>query len=154
MQELWYWVEEREAYRSDYAKLWNDSATAVDQNTGELGGMADTAKYCSYTSQWNLLDYPAVSFPVDKVDKRLDGEGHRSEFLGQLDWENWELCKTAVPLKVSASRNINQLPGDPEVFDGLPISLQLVGRRLDDEKILAVLGCISGMIGLPFAQFP
>ncbi|KAI4283103.1 MAG: hypothetical protein L6R38_002406 [Xanthoria sp. 2 TBL-2021] len=99
MQELWYWVEEREAYRSDYAKLWNDSATAVDQNTGELGGMADTAKYCSYTSQWNLLDYPAVSFPVDKVDKRLDGEGHRSEFLGQLDWENWELCKTAVPLK-------------------------------------------------------
>ncbi|CAO1599035.1 hypothetical protein XANCAGTX0491_002780 [Xanthoria calcicola] len=150
MPELWYWLEEREAYRSGYAKVWNDTATAVDQDTGELSGMVDvilcpvgpgvaprhdTAKYWSYTSQWNLLDYPAVSFPVDKVDKRLDGKEQRSEFLGTLDQENWRLW-------------------DPDIFDGLPISLQMVGRRFDDEKILAVLEYISDRIGLPIAHFP
>lgn len=113
MPELWYWLEEREAYRSEYAKVWNHTATAVDQNTGELNGTVDvilypvgpgvaprhdTAKYWSYTSQWNLLDYPAVSFPVDKVDKRLDKKEQRSEFLGPVDQENWRLCKTNVPL--------------------------------------------------------
>jgi amidase len=28
---------------------------------------------------------------------------------------------------------------DAEEFDGLPISLQLVGRRFEDEKVLAIL---------------
>jgi amidase len=31
---------------------------------------------------------------------------------------------------------------DTEEFDGLPISLQLVGRRFEDEKVLAILECI------------
>lgn len=43
---------------------------------------------------------------------------------------------------------------DPEAFDGLPVSLQLVGRRFEDEKVLAVLEYIQGAIGLPFAAFP
>ena len=106
--ELFYWMEEREAYRSEYAKVWNETATAPDAaNTGKLTGMVDailcpvgpgvapkhnTSKYWSYTSQWNLLDYPALSFPVCKVDKELDGGEERGEFLGELDEENWKLC--------------------------------------------------------------
>ena len=108
MQELWYWLEEKEAYRSEYAKVWNDTATSIDEATGMPNGTVDaimcpvgpgvaprhnTAKYWSYTSQWNLLDYPAISFPVCKVDEQLDRNEHRSEFLGEIDKENWELCK-------------------------------------------------------------
>ncbi|KAL8942558.1 MAG: hypothetical protein Q9216_001602 [Gyalolechia sp. 2 TL-2023] len=108
MRELWYWLEEREAYRSEYAKVWNDTATTIDGETGELRGMVDailcpvgpgvaprhnTAKYWPYTSQWNLLDYPAVSFPVDKVDKQLGRAEQRVKFHGDLDKQNWELCK-------------------------------------------------------------
>lgn len=40
------------------------------------------------------------------------------------------------------------------MFAGLPISLQLVGRRFDDEKIIAVLEYIKKEIGLPFVNFP
>lgn len=32
---------------------------------------------------------------------------------------------------------------DPEEFHGLPISLQLVGRRFEDEKVLAILEYIE-----------
>jgi amidase len=43
---------------------------------------------------------------------------------------------------------------DPKLFAGLPISLQLVGRRFEDEKIIAVLEYIKKEIGLPFVEFP
>lgn len=32
----------------------------------------NTIKYWGYTSQCNLLDYPAVVFPVGEVDKIMD----------------------------------------------------------------------------------
>lgn len=32
----------------------------------------NTAKYWSYTSRWNFLNYPAVVFPVTKSDKNVD----------------------------------------------------------------------------------
>lgn len=41
---------------------------------------------------------------------------------------------------------------DPQIFDGLPISLQLVGRRFEDEKVIAILEYITAAIGLPFAE--
>ena len=43
--------------------------------------------------------------------------------------------------------------GDADTFDGLPVSLQLVGRRFEDEKIVAILEYIEKEIGLPFARF-
>lgn len=27
---------------------------------------------------------------------------------------------------------------DPEVFDGMPVGLQIMGRRLEEEKVLAI----------------
>ena len=43
---------------------------------------------------------------------------------------------------------------DPEIFTGLPISLQLVGRRFEDEKVVAILEYIKREIRLPFVGFP
>jgi amidase len=42
----------------------------------------------------------------------------------------------------------------PERFVDAPVSLQLVGRRYDDEKIFEAFELIRGAIGLPFASFP
>ena len=108
MQELWYWQEEREAYRKEYAKVWNDTATSKNDETGELEGVVDvilspvgpgvasrhnTAKYWGYTSQWNLLDYPALTFPVSKVDPRVDRMEEDYRPLTDVDRDNWELCE-------------------------------------------------------------
>ena len=114
-QELWYWLEEREAYRKEYAKVWNDTATGKKKGD-EIGdepseGMVDvilspvgpgvaplhnTARYWGYTSQWNLLDYPALAFPVSKVDSKKDRppEGKkRYKPMNEIDREHWELCE-------------------------------------------------------------
>jgi len=110
-QKLYYWQEEREAYRKEYAKVWNDTATGQNE-TGDLEGMVDvilcpvgpgvapahnTSKYWGYTSQWNLLDYPAVVFPVSKVDKEKDALPGTFTPMTDVDEEHWNLCETISP---------------------------------------------------------
>jgi Asp-tRNA(Asn)/Glu-tRNA(Gln) amidotransferase A subunit family amidase len=43
---------------------------------------------------------------------------------------------------------------DPDAFDGMPVALQLVGRRFEDEKVVAVLERVKAAVGLPFVPFP
>jgi amidase len=135
--ELAYWLEEREAYRKEYAIHWNNSG--VDALLCPVGpGVApkhNTAKYWNYTSQWNLLDYPGVVFPVCKVDKDRDTWVGEPELLSELDEENRKLW-------------------DPEEFHRSPVGLQLVGRRFEDEKILGILEHVTRAISLPFEAFP
>jgi amidase len=108
MGELSYWQEEREIYKKEYAKVWNETAAGVDGETGGSEGVVDvilcpvapgvapahdTARYWGYTSQWNLLDSPAVVFPVSKVDAGVDGVEEGYEPMTDIDRENWELCE-------------------------------------------------------------
>jgi amidase len=130
--ELAYWFEEREAYRKEYALHWKKYD--IDALLCPVGpGVApkhNTAKYWSYTSQWNLLDYPGLVFPVFKVEKDVDVWTGYEQILGELDQENRELW-------------------NPEEFHGAPVGLQIVGRRFEDEKIVAILEHITDKIGLP-----
>ena len=111
-QKLYYWQEEREAYRKEYAKVWTDTATGIDATGGKTGmvdvilcpvgpGVApkhNTAKYWGYTSQWNLLDYPAVTFPVSEVDMKADTPKGSFNPMTDVDEEHWKLCKfTTLP---------------------------------------------------------
>lgn len=108
---LQYWQEEREAYRKEYAKLWTATATGFNAESGAFEGMVDvilcpagpgvaprhnTAKYWGYTSQWNLLDYPALVFPVSKVDPQIDVIVEGYEPMNDVDRENWDLCEFGV----------------------------------------------------------
>ncbi|KAF2031362.1 amidase [Setomelanomma holmii] len=128
--ELAYWFEEREAYRKEYALHWNKYG--IDALLCPVGpGVApkhNTAKYWSYTSQWNLLDYPGLVFPVCTVDKEADKWDDDGKVLSGLDEEHRKLW-------------------DPEEFHGVPVGLQLVGRRFEDEKILGILEHVKGFIG-------
>ncbi|KAI9715450.1 MAG: hypothetical protein M1812_005926 [Candelaria pacifica] len=104
--EVWKWTQKREEYRTAYLQLWNDTATGVDAN-GELEGVVDVilcpvgpgaappincSRYWGYTSQWNLLDYPAVVFPVTKVDPKVDVEDEGYVPMNEKDGYNHELC--------------------------------------------------------------
>jgi len=131
--ELAYWNEEREAYRKEYALHWNKYE--IDALLCPAGpGVApkhNTAKYWNYTSQWNLLDYPSVVFPVCKVEKDKDDQWQcGSKPLSGKDEENRKLWNATD-------------------FDGVPVGLQLVGRRFEDEKILGILEHIKGRAPLP-----
>jgi amidase len=169
---LYYWQEEREAYRKEYAKIWND--TGKQTENGELEGAIDvilcpvgpgvapkhdTARYWGYTSQWNLLDYPALVFPVSRVDKKRDVWPDGWEELSELDADNHLLCKTKFRLVLRSlisawegEELTNESTDNPADFHDLPIALQLVGRRFEDEKVLAVLEHIKMRIELPLKE--
>ncbi|MCJ1471755.1 hypothetical protein MMC13_000395 [Lambiella insularis] len=146
--DAWYWQTRRDQYRRAYAKLWNETSTGKDEH-GDFEGavdvilcpvgpgvapLLDTAKYWCYTSQWNLLDYPALVFPVTRVDSKVDVANKDYKPMNEKDDFNYKLY-------------------DPEKFHGAPVSLQLVGRRYEDEKVLDILGYIKEKTGLPFATY-
>ena len=53
----------------------------------------DSSRYWGYTSQWNLLDYPALVFPVTRVDPALDAQDTKYSPLNEQDRFNHNLCE-------------------------------------------------------------
>lgn len=56
----------------------------------------DCSKYWCYTSQWNLLDYPALVFPATKVDAAVDMWPKDYSPLNEQDKFNHDLCTGAL----------------------------------------------------------
>ena len=96
----------------------------------------DCSRYWGYTTQWNLLDYPALVFPVSKADPDVDAQDKNYVPTNEHDNDNYNLCKH-FHLLCNAHNLIADgvADEDPEQFRGAPVSLQLVGRRYEDEKV-------------------
>lgn len=93
--------------------------------------LLETTRYWGYTSIWNLLDYPAAVFPVTSVDPEIDED--TSEYSPRNDMDEW------------VRKHYNAV----EQRDA-PVSLQLVGKRMDDERVVRALEIIKEAAGLPF----
>jgi amidase len=65
----------------------------------------------------NLLDYSACVVPVTFVDKEIDIKNEAFVPTCEKDKE----CQDGY---------------DPELYHGAPVSVQVVGRRLQEEKVL------------------
>jgi len=135
MHEYWELCCERDAYREEYAEHWNktaDSGQEVDvivaPVTPGAAPLHDTARYWPYTSQWNLLDYPAVVFPVTFVDVEEDKKEEGYTPMNDQDKYNHDLY-------------------DAEKWVGAPVSLCIVGRRQMDEKVMAALEAVEKAMG-------
>ncbi|KAI9831132.1 MAG: hypothetical protein M1819_005220 [Sarea resinae] len=141
---LWQQTSQREKYRADYAALWNSTATGTDIE-GQPTGMVDVilcptgpgaappldcARYWGYTSQWNLLDYPSLVFPHSQVDPTVDVKEDGYKPLNEQDEYNYNLY-------------------EPELYRDAPVSLQLVARRYEDEKVIAAAEYILSKTGPP-----
>ena len=98
-------------------------------NTATTSPKQLTTKTWGYTNIWNLLDYPAVTFPTGLfVDPVLDA----AEFTGP-------------PL--NALDEAVRFDYDPVSSSGHPIALQLVGYRFDDEKTVAIARKLAPSLG-------
>ncbi|KAI1484056.1 amidase [Daldinia eschscholtzii] len=117
--EYWDLHLERQQYQKRYLDRWR--STGIDAilcpttpySTVENGKF----RYVGYTGVYNVLDYSCISFPTgimaDKsVDLVLDD---KYKPLSDLD-------------------KITQAEYNPEVVHGMPVSLQLVAQRLEEEK--------------------
>ncbi|KAG9948151.1 amidase, partial [Aureobasidium melanogenum] len=121
-------VNKRDAEK-EYMEYWNSTSELtgtgrpVDAIISPLAPFtaARPNKYTSYSySVWvNVLDYSSAIVPVTKVDKNVD--------KAYTDYK-----------PVSETDEKTQATYDPEIYDGAHVSLQVVCRRLEEEKVLAI----------------
>ncbi|KAK7538482.1 fatty-acid amide hydrolase [Phyllosticta citribraziliensis] len=127
---MWQIHLERNDLQSKYLDRWNAAGLdAILCPTAPYAAVEhDKFRYVGYTCVYNCLDYSAVSFPTGlRVDKQVDGfsaEDQTRETRNEFDQ------------KTKDEYNV-------EAIDGQPINLQLVARRLEEEKVLAMAEKVS-----------
>ncbi|KAI0444308.1 amidase signature domain-containing protein [Xylaria telfairii] len=138
---LWKAHQERNAYRAAYAALWN--ARGVDVILCPAGpGVApklETARYWGYFAQWNLLNYPAVVFPIGTTVR----DAHMAEYKAHEYPASYEPMSDADQYNYDLWKE-HGVGG----YAGAPVSLQLVGRIYEDEKLLGALHALLDAAGL------
>lgn len=136
--ELWKLHSERTSLQKQYLDRWN--ATASRTSSGKpIDGILlpvtpyPTAqngafRYVGYTSVYNALDYSAGVVPVTRADKDID--------VKELDYE---------PRNSVDEHTYNDY--DPAEVHGGAVSIQIVGRRLQEEKVIKMMRVVSKVIG-------
>ena len=90
--------------------------------------------YIPYTSTWNLTDQSASTFPSGHVGTLEDvNDGYLGR--NQKERDIWARC-TFLPHSSINDVNETDSTDDPEESIGAPVGLQLVGMRLEEEKVL------------------
>ncbi|EKJ74561.1 hypothetical protein FPSE_05311 [Fusarium pseudograminearum CS3096] len=73
----------------------------------------------AYTDAMNVTNYSVVVIPTIRADANIDVFDDSYKPLGDLDTKNWKAY-------------------DPAIYDGAPVGIQIVGRRFEEEKCLAL----------------
>lgn len=117
---------EKQVYRSEYNEHWAKSGIDVLVCPAGPGAAQPhaTTKYWGYTSQWNLLDYPGITFPVTYVDQEKDKPFTDYTPLNETDEMYFKRYS-------------------PEVYKDAPIALQLVTPRNEDELLIETMKLVE-----------
>ncbi|TFK95025.1 amidase [Polyporus arcularius HHB13444] len=128
---------EREAFRAKIAAHWNATRTRTTSGryvdavlspaAATLAPPHDTTRWWGYTSYWNLMDYSAVVFPAG----RFHATGYKSVTLPG------GVVHTGEPR--NDTEHFIRAQWDPQTYDNAPVGLQVVGKRLNEERLLGVL---------------
>lgn len=124
-------------WQKEYMDYWNSTAELTGTGRPVDGVIAPLAPfpaarplkytYYGYSMFVNGLDYTSVVIPVTNVDKSIDVVDRSYQPMNETD-------KTI------------QADYDPEIYDGAHVSVQLVGRRLQEEKMLALAAHIGSIL--------
>lgn len=93
-------------------------------------------KYVGYTGVFNVVDYSAVSFPCGVIaDKEKDQVPTNYTPLSDICKEAHGDCKSKDALFVTSQLTC---PDNAGIVHGMPVSLQLISKRLEEEKVLSM----------------
>ncbi|EIW65189.1 general amidase [Trametes versicolor FP-101664 SS1] len=127
--ELWELHKQKRGLRKSYLDHWE--ATAANTGTGRPVDaiISPAAAYAAcphgcnsdffYTELCNFLDYTASILPVTTVDKALDQRVAPHTFHNHEDEAVYKLY-------------------DPELWHGMPVNLQLIGRTQEEEGVIGM----------------
>ncbi|EFQ25711.1 amidase [Colletotrichum graminicola M1.001] len=134
--QYWQLNKRKVAMQQSYHDMWNGARSPSGRPVDVLlvPTMPHTAvphgscRWLGYTKLFNLLDYTALTFPAGRASRKLDGDTppHHTPRNADDAW-NWGLY-------------------DPVAMDGLPVGLQLVGRRFEEEKVLGAAQQIQRLL--------
>lgn len=133
-------IVKRDQFRAEWHEQWSKEgldfiltvpAPFPAVKHGE--GLKASLMTASYAFLFNLLDYSAGIIPVTKVDKSLDALP--ADFISSPEYAAMNnICKTSYSVY------------DAESMHGLPIGVQIVGRRLEEEKVLEGMKVIQSAL--------
>ncbi|KAI0337627.1 amidase signature enzyme [Trametopsis cervina] len=122
VEEYFALVSRREKVRERWWTMWNEQeidfilTVPNPLPASPHRGWLDGWKACTYTFLFNILDYSAGVLPVTHVDRatdRLDGFKPRNHIEERM-----------------------MAMYDADKMHGLPVGVQIVGKRLEEEKVL------------------
>ncbi|EED11904.1 amidase, putative [Talaromyces stipitatus ATCC 10500] len=125
--------KERDDFRHKFAKSWEEQDVDVVIGPAFVGPASahDTAFYWTYTSLYNMVDYPGVVIPTPI--RAISGEQYDQGYTPLSD----------------ACQDVKKLWGKSD-FKGAPINLQLVARRYHDNELLSALSLLKNILGLAY----
>jgi amidase len=108
-----------------------------------------------------MLDYSAAVFPVNQADESVDIADPNYKPLNSVDQRNWEACEDILsysplirgfPMRLWTSIALTAEPfvcsDDAQIYHGAPIGLQVVARRYEEEKVLAIASLIEDALNI------
>ncbi|TGO24071.1 hypothetical protein BPAE_0113g00280 [Botrytis paeoniae] len=127
LNELWDINLQRWAYQCEYLeqfrimeeKLGREIDAIVAPVAATAAIRHDRFVYYGYTNVINLLDFTSVVVPVLFADKGVDGRKEGYEGLDKVD-------------------GVVQGEYDPEAYHGAPVAVQIIGRKLTEERIMEI----------------
>ncbi|CAF1255209.1 unnamed protein product [Didymodactylos carnosus] len=119
---VWDIQSKKYKYQQEYLAIWQE-ISHVDGWIHPVAPHAaikhNNSKYYGYTAVVNLLDWPAVALPVTFADKETDGNDATYKGISPLDTEIHN-------------------DYDADIYHGAPVSVQVIGRRLQEEYVIGL----------------
>lgn len=151
VNDLWATQKHKHAYQARYLQYWasTGAATATGEPVDAVIAPASPSasfkptqgKYFGYTGVFNVLDYSvAVVRSGTRAERARDVGVGGYEPLNDFDKAVAGDCEFAFESVGYMAYMLTEILGvdDPDVFHGMPIGLQVVCQRLEEEKVLAV----------------
>ncbi|CAG7937487.1 unnamed protein product [Penicillium nalgiovense] len=117
----------KRGYQKQYMDYWHSTAEVTDTGrpvdalfcplAPHAAVIPSEFKSVGYTGFVNVLDYTSLAIPVTFADKEIDVRS-AAESVNDSEPIQWDY--------------------DAEAYDGAPVAVQLVGRRLQEEKMLTL----------------
>jgi amidase len=124
-------------WQKEYLDYWNSTSAQTSSGLpvdGVICPLApypaarpNTYKYYGYTMFVNGLDYTSLAVPVTAADKNVDKYPDGYEPMNNDDKAAFDAY-------------------DGEIFDGAHVSVQVVGRRYTEEKMIAIVEYIESLL--------
>ncbi|KAL3451082.1 amidase signature domain-containing protein [Aspergillus insuetus] len=136
INEVWQVQLDKWNYQSEYlAKIREFESQIGRELDAIIAPITPTAairhnqfKYYGYASAINVLDFTSVVVPVTFADKGVDKVNEGFVPLGEMD-------------------KVVQKEYDPEAYHGAPVAVQIIGRRLTEERVMAIAEEVGRLLG-------